>query len=107
MFPISRAFAGAGAGAVLERSMPADLGPSATSVMQVNYFILFSLTVSHILIAGMTGGTVALRRRPLGDVGSKSGRSKKSPAGEIPAFRRAAPENVVTASFGSLEATSF
>lgn len=55
----------------------------------------------------MTGGTVALRRRPLGDAKSKSGRSRKRPAGEIPAFRRAAPENEVTASFGSLEATSF
>ena len=56
----------------------------------------------------MTGGTVALRRRPLDDSDSnKSGRSRKSPAGEIPAFKRAAPENVVTASFGSLEATSF
>ena len=44
IFPKSRP---AGAGAVLDRSMPADLGPSATSVIQVNLFVLFSLTVSH------------------------------------------------------------
>ena len=37
--PNSRAFAGAGAGAVLDRSMPADLGPSTTSVIQVNLLI--------------------------------------------------------------------
>jgi hypothetical protein len=33
IFPNSRALAGAGAGAVLDRSMPADLGPSATAVI--------------------------------------------------------------------------
>jgi hypothetical protein len=41
IFPNSRALAGVGAGAVLDRSMLADLGPSATSVIQVNYQFVF------------------------------------------------------------------
>lgn len=47
IFPSSRAFAGVGAGAVLDRSMPADLGPSATAVIQVKFISFISLTVSH------------------------------------------------------------
>lgn len=41
VFPNSRAPAWTGAGAVLDRSMPADLGPSATAVIQVNLLLLF------------------------------------------------------------------
>jgi len=46
MFPISRALVGAGAGVVLDRSRPADLGPSATSVTRVKKKI-FSLRKSR------------------------------------------------------------
>ena len=56
----------------------------------------------------MTGGTVALRRRLGEGILSKgSGQSTNNPAGDMPSLRRAAPENDVSSSLGSLDATSF
>lgn len=61
----------------------------------------------HIL-GDMTGGTVALRRRLVeGMLSNGSGQSTNNPAGDIPCLSRVAPENDVSSSLGSLDATSF
>lgn len=92
------------AAAVLARSIPADLGPSVAPVNRRSSACRMAhIALLHVLIAGITGGTVALRRRPL----SVSGRSMKTPFAEIPAFKRVTPEKAVVTSLLSLEATSF
>ena len=97
----SRALAGAlPIGVVFERSTPADRGPSATPTHECK-FLFDHQEHPYSLIAGITGGTVALRRSPL------EGLSKKTPAGEIPLLRRVTPENAVLTSLISEDATSF
>jgi len=93
---------------VFDLSTPADLGPSARSAsMDQSSSGSVRVDPRNVLLGGITGGTVAERRRFGGALSNRSGRSRYSPAGEMPAFRRAAPEKVVPRSPGSLDATSF
>ena len=71
-----------------------DQQPSLALILTVNALKL--LPVENVALRGIVGKSFF-----------KSGRSKKMPDGEIPSFRRAAPEKSVISSMGSLDATNF